>query len=120
MAKRTLVLGASDHKYRYSYMALQRLKAAGHEVFALGAHEAWVGDIPITTKAGDWAAIDTVTVYLSAKNQQGYYDYLLALRPKRVIFNPGAENEVLAKKLKQEGIEVLEACTLVMLSTGQY
>lgn len=120
MSKRTLVLGASDHSYRYSFMALERLKAKGHEVFALGAHEAKVGDTPIVTVAGNWAPIDTVTVYLSAKNQQGYVDYLLALRPKRVIFNPGAENEVLAKKLKHAGVEVLEACTLVMLSTGQY
>ena len=64
--------------------------------------------------------VDTVTLYLNAQNQKQYYDYILSLKPKRIIFNPGTENPELYKLAKENNIQVMEACTLVLLSTGQY
>jgi uncharacterized protein len=120
MQKKTLVLGASNHPERYSFMAVKRLVAAGHGVYALGGHSGQIDDVPLTIEAQKWDDIDTVTIYLNPKNQEGYVNYLLGLKPRRVIFNPGAENHSLKRKLESEGVEVLNACTLVMLSTGQY
>ncbi len=121
MKKTTLVLGASGHSWRYSFLALSRLVALGHPVLALGKQAGKVGDTEIrTTPGNDWGPIDTVTVYLNPRNQQAYYSYLLNLKPRRVIFNPGAENDEFSKQLNEAGIITKEACTLVMLSTGQY
>lgn len=120
MQKKTLVLGASNHPERYSFMAVKRLVAAGHGVYALGSHSGQIDDISLTTEAQKWEDIDTVTIYLNKKNQEVYTDYLLDLKPRRVIFNPGAENHSLKRRLESEGVEVLYACTLVMLATGQY
>jgi hypothetical protein len=120
MGKKTLVLGASAHSYRYSNMAIVKLKAHGHEVFALGARAAMVGDIPIVTTAGEWGKIDTVTLYLNPYHQQAYYRYLIDLKPVRVIFNPGTENHELELLLEENGIKTIEACTLVMLSVGNF
>lgn len=118
--KKTLVLGASDNPSRYSYLALQRLKKHGHPVVAIGRKHTMVGDVTIETEKIPFEDIDTVTLYLNPKHQQQYYDYILSLHPKRIIFNPGAENDELAGKAKANGIKPLEACTLVMLSTNQY
>ncbi len=118
--KKTLVLGASDNPSRYSYLALQRLKKHGHPVVAIGRKHTMVGDVTIETEKIPYDDIDTVTLYLNPKHQQQYYDYILSLHPKRIIFNPGAENEELAGKASANGIKPLEACTLVMLSTNQY
>ncbi len=120
MGKKTLVLGASAHSYRYSYLAILKLKAHGHEVIALGSHPAMVGETPIVASPGNWTPVDTVTIYLNPYHQQAYYQYLLDLKPERVIFNPGAENHELQRLLEQNGIATLEACTLVLLSTGSY
>lgn len=120
MGKRTLVLGASEHSYRYSHMAVQRLKAAGHEVFALGLHKGRIGMVTVEDHPGDWAPIHTVTVYLNPARQQGYYRYLADLKPERVIFNPGSENVALESFLSSLGIHCIHACTLVMLATGQF
>ncbi len=120
MGKKTLVLGASVHSYRYSFLAINRLVAAGHEVIALGATAGRVGNIEISQAPGDWAPIDTVTLYLNPYNQQRYYNYLLELKPQRVIFNPGAENDELRNLLSEAGVKTQYACTLVLLSTGQY
>jgi predicted CoA-binding protein len=120
MGKKTLVLGASGHSYRYSFMAINRLVAAGHEVVALGGTKGKVGNISIVEEPGDWVPVDTVTIYLNPYNQQQYYNYLLGLKPKRVIFNPGAENDELRNLLSKAGVETDYACTLVLLSTGQY
>lgn len=118
--KKTLVLGASNNPARYSYLAIQRLRNLGHPVVAIGRKPSTVGDINIGTDKKPEPDIDTVTLYLNPKSQQGYYDYILSLKPKRIIFNPGAENDELARLAREKNIPVMEACTLVLLSTGQY
>ena len=118
--KKTLILGASTNPGRYSYLALKKLLAYNHPVVAIGKQKGSVGSIEISNVKETIPDIDTVTLYMNPQNQKGYYDYILGLHPKRIIFNPGTENEELEALASKKGIEVLEACTLVMLSTGQY
>jgi predicted CoA-binding protein len=118
--KKTLVLGASANPARYSYLAVNRLRANGHPVAAIGKRVGKVADVNIDTDHLPMNDIDTVTLYLNEQNQKQYYDYIVSLHPKRIIFNPGAENEELTKIAEQQGIKTMEACTLVLLSTGQY
>ena len=118
--KKTLVLGASSNPARYSYLAVQRLRAHDHPVVAVGKRIGHVADIDITTDHLPEPDVDTITLYLDPKNQIEYYDYIMGLKPKRIIFNPGTENEDLIKKAKDNNIQPVIACTLVMLSTGQY
>lgn len=118
--KKTVVLGASDNPSRYSYLAVEKLSRYGHPVIAIGRKEGSVGNTKIITEHPDEAAVDTVTLYLNPQLQKEYYDYIVSLQPKRVIFNPGTENEELEALVKAHGIEPIEACTLVMLGTGQY
>jgi predicted CoA-binding protein len=118
--KKTLVLGASDNPSRYSYLAVQRLRSHGHPVVALGRKSSKVADVLIETEKKMFDNIDTVTLYLNPQHQQEYYNYILSLKPARIIFNPGAENEELEELAKKNGIAAIEACTLVMLSTNQY
>lgn len=120
MNKKTLVLGASDHPERYSFLAMNRLKHHGHDVVGIGKHKAVVAGEEIFTEQVPLEDIHTVTLYLNPGHQQQYYNYILALKPQRIIFNPGTENEELFQLAKQNNIEPVEACTLVMLSTGQY
>jgi predicted CoA-binding protein len=121
MAKnKTLILGASTNPNRYSFRALKSLRQHGHIVYAIGAREGSVEDVAITTNKTEFDDVDTVTLYLSAKNQEQYIDYIIGLKPNRIIYNPGAENSNLEKRAEEEGIENLEACTLVLLATGQY
>jgi len=118
--KKTLVLGASDNPSRYSYLAIQRLRNHGHPVVAIGRRHTKVADVPITKDKEPTTGIDTVTLYLNPSHQQEYYDYILSLKPKRIIFNPGSENDELVSLAKEKNIRTMEACTLVLLSTGQY
>jgi predicted CoA-binding protein len=118
--KKTLVLGASDNPSRYSYLAIQRLRNQGHPVVAIGKKYGHVADVEIEKEKKEFDNIDTVTLYLNPLHQQDYYDYILSLQPKRIIFNPGAENEELAGLASGHQIKTVEACTLVLLSTGQY
>jgi uncharacterized protein len=118
--KKTLVLGASENPERYSYLAVNRLRANQHPVIAIGKREGEIEDVNITTDHPGITDLDTITVYLNQQHQKQYYDYILSLHPKRIIFNPGAENEELAELAAQHGIQPMEACTLVLLSTGQY
>jgi uncharacterized protein len=118
--KKTLVLGASDNPSRYSYLAVQRLRSHGHQVVAVGKKLAQVADVMIEKEKKEFDNIDTVTLYLNPLHQRDYYDYILSLKPKRIIFNPGAENEELANLATKHNIKAIEACTLVLLSTGQY
>ncbi len=120
MEKKTLVLGASDNPSRYSYLAIKRLRNLGYPVVAVGRKNTKVADVIIETEQLKFDNIDTITLYLNPQHQQEYYNYILSLKPKRIIFNPGAENDELAALAKQKGILPLEACTLVMLSTNQY
>ncbi|HEX6193424.1 MAG TPA: CoA-binding protein [Chitinophagaceae bacterium] len=118
--KKTLVLGASGNPSRYSHLAIQRLRSHGHPVVAIGRRPARVADTDITTSKEIVNDIDTVTMYMNEKHQEEYLDYILSLKPKRIIFNPGAENEKLTALARKQGIQTMEACTLVMLSTNQY
>lgn len=118
--KKTLVLGASDNPSRYSYLAIKKLRAYNHPVEAIGRKAVTVGDVVIHKDKQDFDGIDTVTLYLSPSNQQEYYDYILSLKPRRIIFNPGTENEELYELAMANKIYPQEGCTLVMLSSGQY
>lgn len=118
--KKTLVLGASWNPARYSHIAIHRLRAAGHPVLGLGRRKARVSDVEIETSPFPIEDLDTITLYMNAMHQREFYDYILSLHPRRVIFNPGAENSELAALLAEKGIASMEACTLVMLATGQY
>ncbi|MBX2888994.1 MAG: CoA-binding protein [Ferruginibacter sp.] len=120
MNKKTVVLGASENPDRYSNMAVKKLTAHGHEVIAIGKRMGKIDGIEIHKTPPQVDNVDTVTLYLNPTHQAAYYDYICALHPKRIIFNPGAENRELEKIAENQGIETREACTLVMLSTGQY
>ena len=118
--KQTLVIGASDNPARYSYLAIKRLTSRKLPVLALGKRPGIVDGVIIETEKKDWKEVDTVTLYLNPTNQKQYYDYLISLKPRRIIFNPGTENEELESLAKKNRIKTQEACTLVLLSTGQY
>jgi uncharacterized protein len=118
--KKTLVIGATENPGRYANRATRSLLARGHAVEQIGLKAGQVQGVPIQTGLPQLAEIDTVTLYVGARNQAGYVDYIKTLKPRRVIFNPGAENPELARELQKEGIEPLEACTLVMLSIDNY
>ena len=120
VAKKTIVLGASDNPSRYSYLAMNRLQAHRHPVVAVGRKETSVAGIQIHKDQVAEEGVDTVTLYLNPKNQVAYYDYILSLQPKRIIFNPGTENDELMRMAKEKGIQPVIACTLVMLATGPY
>ena len=120
MKKKTLVIGASTNPARYSNMAIKKLVSKQQPVVALGLREGEVEGIDIVKEKDLFTDIDTVTLYVGPKNQPEYYEYLVALNPKRVIFNPGTENPELYKILEQNNIEYQNACTLVMLGTNQY
>jgi uncharacterized protein len=118
--KKTVVLGATPNPERYAYLATQRLQKAGHEVLPIGNKKGDIGDIHIENGTPQYKDVDTVTLYLNPDNQKPYYDYILSLKPKRIIFNPGTENWELVRIAKEQGIETEIACTLVMLSVGNY
>ena len=118
--KLTVVLGASPNPARYSNMAVNRLIAKGHPVVAIGKRASAISDTPVITEHPPLENVDTITMYLNPVAQKEYYDYILRLQPRRIIFNPGAENEELKAIATQHNIQPVEACTLVMLSTGQF
>ena len=118
--KKTLVLGASDNPARYSFIAIERLRQYGHPVVAIGRRNSKVGDVEITKDKIPHTDVDSITLYLNANHQKEYYDYIVSLHPKRIIFNPGAENEELEDLAHNNGIKTMKACTLVLLSTNQY
>ena len=119
-SKKTLVIGASEKTERYSNKAIHMLRKYNHEVVAIGNKAGMVQDISFGTEKTTFENIDTVTLYIGEKHQPEYYDYILSLHPNRIIFNPGTENDEFVHLAKAQHIECLEACTLVMLSTGQY
>lgn len=118
----TLVIGASVKPERYSNQAVRRLKAYGENVLALGLREGDIDGIHIERDRNELEGevVDTVTLYLNPRRQKEYYDWILAMKPRRVIFNPGAENPEFMDMLEAEGIEPIRACTLVMLSIENY
>ncbi len=117
----TLVIGASENPERYSNKAINMLRGHDFPVVAVGNRAGQVKDVPILTSTpGHDVAIDTVTLYLNPTLQRQYYDYLMQLKPRRIIFNPGTENAELEDMARKQGIEPVEACTLVLVTTGQY
>ncbi len=115
-----MVIGASTNPERYSFLAINRLLQYGHEVIAIGLKEGTVGGVKIQTGQPSISQVDTITLYINPERQIPLYDYILNLKPRRIIFNPGTENDELETRAKNKGIEVLEACTLVLLGTRQF
>ena len=118
--KKTLIIGATPNPERYAYLAAHRLVNAGHEIVNAGIKKGSVAGVVIEPIAEPVAGIHTITLYIGPRLQPQYYDYIIATSPQRIIFNPGTENPELKALANQHGIETLEACTLVLLSTGQY
>ncbi len=118
--KKTLVFGASLNPNRYSHLAIQRLLAHNHEVVAFGLRSGEVLGVKIETVLLPYKDVDTITLYMNPKRQRQYYNHIVSLHPKRVIFNPGTENPELYQILKENDIHFEVACTLVLLSTNQY
>jgi predicted CoA-binding protein len=118
--KCTLILGASSNRDRYSYLAAHMLKDAGIPFMAIGNREGEVAGEKIITEFPKQGEIHTITLYLGAPRQKQYYDDILQLEPKRIIFNPGTINPELQTLAEKAGIVCENACTLVMLRTGQY
>jgi len=113
-------LGASTNPRRYSNIAIKRLVSHKQPTVAIGLREGEVAGVEIAKNEVDFEDVDTITLYLNPQNQKRYYDYILSLEPKRVIFNPGTENPELYALLRKNNIEIEVACTLVMLATNQY
>lgn len=118
--KKTLVFGASLNPYRYSNLAIKRLTDNKIETEAFGVKEGETFGVQVKTKLEHFQNIHTITLYINPKRQIEYYDGIIGLQPKRIIFNPGTENSEFYKMLKENHIEVEVACTLVLLATGQY
>ncbi len=118
--KKTLVIGASIKPERYSNKAIRLLRRYGHPVEAIGLRAGAVADVDFKTGFPMIDDVHSVTLYLNPSRQKDYYNYLIKLQPKRVIFNPGTENDELVELLNNQGIEVIENCTLVMLNSGLF
>src|SRR5689334_21793381 len=104
MKNKTLVMGASANPSRYSNLATRALVKNHHQVIAFGRRAGKIGNTPIITEKLDHPDIDTITLYLNPSNQVEYYDYILSLKPRRIIFNPGTENPTLINLAKENGI----------------
>lgn len=120
--KKTVVIGASNNPGRFAYRATHMLKEYGHEVVPVGIKKGEVaGKTILNLKDNpEIEDVDTVTLYVGPQNQEAWYDFILNLNPKRIIFNPGTENMELENRANQQGIETVEGCTLVMLGARQY
>lgn len=122
MSKKTVIIGASVNPSRYAYMAAEMLSSYGHEIVPIGLHSGELFGKPMLPlkERPSVSNVDTVTLYMNPVNQQPWMDYILSLKPKRIIFNPGTENAELEIRARRAGIEVVHGCTLVMLRTNQY
>ena len=119
-SKKTMVIGATTNPSRYAFIAANRLVEHGHEIVPIGIKKGELAGKKIINEKPAIEAINTVTLYVGPNNQEEYFDYVVGLNPKRVIFNPGTENQEFEKLLEKKNIEVVEACTLVMLAAGTY
>jgi predicted CoA-binding protein len=120
--KKTVIIGATTDRSRYAYLAASMLTQYQHEIVPVGIKKGELFGTGILNiydrpKVSD---VDTITLYIGPQRQPEWYDYLLSLNPKRIIFNPGTENELFENMAEERGIEVVEGCTLVMLRTNQY
>ncbi|MEX6626078.1 CoA-binding protein [Tenacibaculum pacificus] len=120
MKKKTLVIGASLNPTRYSNIAIKRLIDKSVEVVAIGLRSGSIFGVVVATEKVSFNDINTITLYLNSERQKEYYSYIIALKPERVIFNPGTENEDFYTLLSENDIKYEIACTLVLLSTNQY
>jgi uncharacterized protein len=122
MNKPTVVIGASTEPSRYAYMATESLLRHGHTVYPVGLRKGKIKNVDILTLSDKPALdnIDTVTLYVGPQNQHAWVDYILSLKPKRIIFNPGTESDSLIEHARENDIECVIGCTLVMLSIGNY
>ncbi len=118
--KKTVVIGASPDEGRYSNMAVRLLKEHGHKVIPIGTRHGEIAGLAIENGQPEIIGTHTVTLYINANRQPELYTYILGLNPQRIIFNPGTENSEFEKLASEHGIETMEACTLVMLRTGQF
>ncbi len=118
--KKTLVIGASLNPERYSHLAMHKLTQKEHPVVAIGVKPGKAFGIEINEGLVHFDDVDTITLYVKPSLQKNYFEYILSLKPKRVIFNPGTENDDMEAELQKHHIETIEACTLVMLSSGRY
>ncbi|UCS92939.1 CoA-binding protein [Echinicola marina] len=121
-SKKTVIIGATDKPGRYAFLAAQMLKEYGHPIVPMSIHKGQVSGeeiIELSSKP-PIEGVDTVTMYINPLHQEEWADYIISLTPKRVIFNPGSENQGFIQQLNEAGIESVEACTLVMLRTNQY
>lgn len=118
--KRTLIIGASPNTSRYANKAAFRLVNTGHKIVNIGIRKGEAAGVEIEEVGEVYPKIHTITLYIGKEHQPEYYDYILKTNPKRLIFNPGAENDELYELAEKAGIEAIEACTLVMLATNQY
>jgi predicted CoA-binding protein len=122
MGKKTVIVGATTNQSRYAFLAAQMLTEYGHEIVPLGIRrgEIFGKDIKDIRSKPKIDGVDTITLYISPVHQPEWYDYLLSLNPKRIIFNPGTENEEFEKLAEDKNIEATEACTLVLLRSKQF
>jgi predicted CoA-binding protein len=122
MRKKTVIVGATDNRSRYAYLAANMLKEYDNEIVPLGIKSGSVAghEILDIRKKPEIKDVDTITLYIGPPRQPEWYDYFLSLNPKRIIFNPGTENPEFEKLAADRGVEVLEACTLVMLRSHQF
>ncbi len=119
-SKKTLVVGASEKPHRYSNKAIRKLLRYGHKVVPLALRPGQVAGVPFVTGYPEVKDIHTITLYVGPARQPVFYEYLLSLKPKRIIFNPGTENDAFLQKAQEQGIETIQDCTLVMLETGVF
>jgi uncharacterized protein len=122
MAKKTVIIGATPDRSRYAYLAAQMLSEYDHEIVPLSIKkgEVFGRQILDLRKKPPIDNVDTITLYIGPQKQPEWYEYLMSLKPKRIIFNPGTENDELEKLAEKNGIEAIEGCTLVMLRSRQY
>lgn len=120
-SERVVVLGASAKPHRYAHQAMVELRRKGHQVIPVHPKLADIDGLPVVNDLSQVPRpVETVTMYVGPAISSGLADQLIALKPKRVLFNPGAENPQLAEQLEAAGIATEEACTLVMLATGRF
>lgn len=119
-SKKTLVIGASPNPARYGHKAVKRLLKYGIDVIAIGKRETDIDSVKVVKGTPNIKGLHTVTLYVGPENQEEYLDYLISLKPQRIIFNPGTYNRKLEKMAIEAKIETIEDCTLIMLDMGDY
>lgn len=118
--RKTVVIGASPNPQRFAYRAVMSLNREGHEPIPVGLRSGDINGIPIHTDMPQIDDVDTVSLYVGPQNQLSWYEYIIGLNPKRIVFNPGTENRELEEMAREAGIKTEHGCTLVMLSVGTY